>query len=167
MFEKELEELNNKVCNLSGMNGEPVTDLSEYNSCLEEVDKIIEADSTNIEAYNLKSFILFCQEKFDEAALVCDEALRINPDNVQVLDFQAGCYFQAKKYAQCIAVCQHILSIAPNFENALSQWDSAYICADDSNLPKPPSNPVANVIQAVVYLFIAVVIGIFIYGIIR
>lgn len=133
---------------------EPDSPPEFYEKYLNGLNEILEQDSTNIRALELKYFVLFCLGRFEESVETCDKILGIKPDDIETLDFKCSNLFQLCRYKECIEICQRIIEIDPKNKDALSQWESASLMSDDNSLPKPPQSSINNIIQILIIVAI-------------
>ena len=131
------EELDNKFCDDDRFMQENVPP-EVYQEYLNQVNEVLVEDSDNIDALEMKYFLLFSLEKFDECVETCDIVLKRTPNSIEVLNQKANCLFFLNRYGECIRICQRILEINPKNEDAILMWGSAHSIANDNTLPKPP-----------------------------
>lgn len=149
-YMKSFEELEEEYLN----EVEPDSPPELYEKYLNELNKILEQDNSHIKALELKYFMLFCLERYDESVVVCDQILRIKPDDIETLDFKASNLFQLARYKECIEICQRILEIDPENKDAKGQWDSAFLMSNDNTLPKPPETIFSKIIKFIITISI-------------
>lgn len=156
LYMKSFEELEEEYLN----EVDPDSPPELYEKYLNGLNEILEQDSTNIKAIELKYYVLFCLDRFEESVETCDKILRIKPDDIDTLNFKCSNLFQLSRYKECIEICQRILDIDPKNKEALEQWESASLMSDDNSLPKPPQSLISKIIQI---LIIAAVFGMIIF----
>lgn len=135
-----------------------------YEKYLIEINEILEQDSSNIDALKFKYFILFSMDRYEESIEVCNQVLRKCPDDIETLDYKCSCYSQLDQYAECIEVCKKIIEIDPENEDAISDWEIAYIMGSDKikDLPKPPRT-LRSIISQIVAIVVLILLGGLVY----
>ena len=137
---------------------DPDTLPEVYEKYLDETNKMLENDSSNINIIKFKYFLLFLLERYEQCLEISNQLLMTTPNDIEILNNKAKDLYYLNKHKDSIEICQRILEIEPKNKEAIEQWNLVYLLAKDKNLPVPPKEPFD--VAFFIYMLVTIAIGI-------
>ncbi len=100
----------------------------------ELADQVIRLDSNNSDAYNIKGFISYTQEHYEEALMLFEKASMLDENNVDISKNLAEVYRHLGRHRDALSVYNHLLKLAPRDTQLQSLWHATM---DEINNSKP------------------------------
>jgi len=118
--------------------------LSHNDFALVYVNKVIEAEPSNADAYNLKANILYLNGNEDEAIQSYSKALEINPDFPKAYFNRGLIYFERGEKEKAIEDFKKAIELNPGYKNELEK-----IIPDFNKLISPEKESATQIVEPI------------------